>query len=123
VKFDVIADGLGFPEGPIAMADGSVLFVEVARGALMRAWGDGRTEVVARTGGVQTEQQSGQMERSISATMAVQKLLATLMETLFSARYRKLIQAAPSNELSCRLDVWRGCTSTAVSTGLVPLTT
>jgi gluconolactonase len=51
VKFDVIADGLGFPEGPIAMADGSVLFVEVARGALMRAWGDGRTEVVARTGG------------------------------------------------------------------------
>ncbi len=31
MKFDVIADGLGFPEGPIAMADGSVLFVEVAR--------------------------------------------------------------------------------------------
>ena len=51
MKFDVIADGLLFPEGPIAMPDGSVLFVDIPGGTLSRAWGNGRTEVVANTGG------------------------------------------------------------------------
>ena len=27
LELEVVADGLGFPEGPVAMADGSVLFV------------------------------------------------------------------------------------------------
>lgn len=49
--FEVIASGLLFPEGPIVMADGSVLFVEIARGTLSRAWPDGTVEVVAETGG------------------------------------------------------------------------
>jgi len=46
-----IASGLQFPEGPIAMADGSVLLVEIKRGTLSRVAPDGRVEVVARTGG------------------------------------------------------------------------
>jgi gluconolactonase len=46
-----ICSGLQFPEGPIAMADGSVLLVEIARGTLTRVQPDGRTEVVAETGG------------------------------------------------------------------------
>jgi gluconolactonase len=50
VKFEVIAEGLQFPEGPIAMADGSVLFVDLVTGALVRAWGQGRTEVAAQVG-------------------------------------------------------------------------
>lgn len=29
LNFETIADGLGFPEGPVAMEDGSVLFVEI----------------------------------------------------------------------------------------------
>ncbi|GEO01622.1 gluconolactonase [Novosphingobium sediminis] len=49
--FEVIASGLMFPEGPIVMADGSVLFVEIARGTLSRATPDGKVEVVAETGG------------------------------------------------------------------------
>lgn len=51
MHFDVIAEGLAFPEGPIVMPDGSVVFVEILGGRLSRAWGDGRTEVIAELGG------------------------------------------------------------------------
>jgi len=44
------AKGLRFPEGPIAMADGSVLLVEIERGTLSRVDPKGRVEVVAHTG-------------------------------------------------------------------------
>lgn len=47
----VVATGLQFPEGPIAMADGSVLLVEIARGTLSRVAADGTTTVVADCGG------------------------------------------------------------------------
>ena len=46
-----IATGLRFPEGPIAMPDGSILLVEIERGTLTRVHPDGRAEVVAETGG------------------------------------------------------------------------
>ena len=46
-----MADGLLFPEGPIAMDDGSVLLVEIARGTLSRVQPDGSVEVVAECGG------------------------------------------------------------------------
>jgi len=46
-----IAEGLLFPEGPIAMDDGSVLLVEIARGTLTRVGPDGSVEVVAECGG------------------------------------------------------------------------
>ena len=46
-----IASGLQFPEGPVAMDDGSVLLVEIARGTLTRVLPDGRTQVVADLGG------------------------------------------------------------------------
>lgn len=46
-----IARGLRFPEGPIALADGSVVLVEIARGTLTRVSPDGKTEVVAECGG------------------------------------------------------------------------
>ncbi len=45
------ASGLKFPEGPIAMPDGSVILVEIARGTLTRVWGQGRSEVIATLGG------------------------------------------------------------------------
>jgi hypothetical protein len=47
----IFASGLRFPEGPIAMADGSVLVVEIERGTLTRAHPDGRLEVVAEIAG------------------------------------------------------------------------
>lgn len=46
-----IATGLKFPEGPIAMPDGSVILVEIARGTLSRVQPDGSIEVIATPGG------------------------------------------------------------------------
>tara|TARA_R110002072_G_scaffold113986_4_gene243886 strand:- start:5846 stop:6748 length:903 start_codon:yes stop_codon:yes gene_type:complete len=46
-----IATGLEFPEGPIAMPDGSVLLVEIKRGTLSRVDADGNVSVVADLGG------------------------------------------------------------------------
>jgi gluconolactonase len=46
-----IASGLEFPEGPIAMSDGSVLLVEIKRGTLTRIGAKGEHEIVAKTGG------------------------------------------------------------------------
>jgi gluconolactonase len=43
----ILATGLQFPEGPIAMPDGSVLLVEIARETLTRVTPDGRCEIVA----------------------------------------------------------------------------
>ncbi len=47
----VIATGLRFPEGPIAMADGSVIVVEMERGTLSRVLQDGTVTVLAKLGG------------------------------------------------------------------------
>jgi len=46
-----IATGLQFPEGPIALPDGSVLLVEIKRGTLTRVAPDGKQTIVAKTGG------------------------------------------------------------------------
>jgi gluconolactonase len=50
MDFEVLAEGLLFPEGPIAMADGSVILVEIRRGTLSRVW-NGKVEVVCDLGG------------------------------------------------------------------------
>jgi gluconolactonase len=47
---EVIAEGLAFPEGPVVMADGSVIVVEIMAGRVTRCW-NGRTEMVCHTGG------------------------------------------------------------------------
>jgi gluconolactonase len=46
-----ITSGLEFPEGPVALADGSVLVVEIKGGRLTRVLPDGTHKVVAETGG------------------------------------------------------------------------
>lgn len=46
-----IASGLRFPEGPIAMPDGSILVVEIERRTLSRINPDGTVDVVAEPGG------------------------------------------------------------------------
>jgi gluconolactonase len=47
----LITGGLRFPEGPIAMRDGSVLLVEIQGGALTRVSPSGEKAVVAELGG------------------------------------------------------------------------
>jgi gluconolactonase len=46
-----IADGLDFPEGPVALPNGDVLVVEVLGGRLTRVAPDGSKTVVAQVGG------------------------------------------------------------------------
>jgi len=46
-----LAQGLEFPEGPVALADGSVLLVEIAAGVIARISADGTKTTVARPGG------------------------------------------------------------------------
>lgn len=47
---DVIAEGLDFPEGPVIMADGSIILVEIHSGKVTRCW-DGKKETICETGG------------------------------------------------------------------------
>src|SRR5271166_3104185 len=51
MEIGTLAEGLDFPEGPVALADGSVLLVEIAAGTLTRVAPDGTKTVVARPGG------------------------------------------------------------------------
>ena len=51
MEFDIVAEDLGFPEGPVWMEDGSIILVEIAKGCVTRIWGDGRKEMIAETGG------------------------------------------------------------------------
>ena len=46
-----VATGLHFPEGPVAMSDGSVIVVEIGAGTVTRVAADGSQEEVARPGG------------------------------------------------------------------------
>jgi gluconolactonase len=46
-----VTEGLQFPEGPVAMADGSVVLVEMRRRTLTRVMPDGRHEIIADLGG------------------------------------------------------------------------
>ena len=50
-EITTVATGLRFPEGPVAMPDGSVVLVEIARGTLSRVTPDGTVSVVAECGG------------------------------------------------------------------------
>lgn len=47
---DIIAEGLNFPEGPVVMADGSVIVVEMGTGRVTRCW-NGKIETVCEIGG------------------------------------------------------------------------
>ncbi len=51
MDIQLVTDGLRFPEGPIAMADGSIILVEIEGQALTRVTPDGKKTVVAETGG------------------------------------------------------------------------
>ena len=47
----IVAEGLRFPEGPIAMPDGNVALVEIERGTLSKVDASGAVEVIADLGG------------------------------------------------------------------------
>jgi gluconolactonase len=51
LQLELVTDGLAFPEGPVALADGSVILVEIQGQRLTRVTPDGRKETLAETGG------------------------------------------------------------------------
>ena len=50
-EFALVADGLRFPEGPVALPDGSIVLVEIEPGRITRIHPDGRRQLVAEPGG------------------------------------------------------------------------
>ncbi|MCE3289515.1 MAG: SMP-30/Gluconolaconase/LRE domain protein, partial [Caulobacter sp.] len=52
MDIELVAEGLLFPEGPIAMNDGSVILTEIKGQRLTRVAADWTKTVVAQTGGV-----------------------------------------------------------------------
>ena len=51
MDIELVTEGLEFPEGPIAMADGSVILTEIKGQRLSRITPDGKRETVVETGG------------------------------------------------------------------------
>lgn len=47
----ILAEGLRFPEGPVAMADGSIILTEIEAGRITRVTPDGQKQVIATPGG------------------------------------------------------------------------
>ena len=51
MDYQLVTDGLEFPEGPIAMIDGSIILTEIKGQRLTRVTPDGKKETVVETGG------------------------------------------------------------------------
>lgn len=51
MDIELVCEGLEFPEGPIAMADGSIILTEIKAQRLSRITPDGRRETLVETGG------------------------------------------------------------------------
>ena len=66
LKLELVAEGFEFPEGPIAMDDGSVILTEIKAQRLTRVTPDGKISTVAGTG---TAGQSGDGGPATAATM------------------------------------------------------
>ncbi|MDX8350569.1 SMP-30/gluconolactonase/LRE family protein [Cognatiyoonia sp. IB215446] len=51
IALEEVCSGLGFPEGPVAMDDGAVLFVDIKEETLVRLAPDGKTTTIAKIPG------------------------------------------------------------------------
>ncbi len=75
MEFRTITEGLEFPEGPVALADGSVLLVEIAAGALTRVAPDGNGAAmgpdgkcyVCNNGGFEWHREGGRIRPLVQA--------------------------------------------------------
>src|SRR6202042_851685 len=51
INMDLICDGLAFPEGPVALENGTILVTEIRGGTIARIDLDGSVTRIASTGG------------------------------------------------------------------------
>jgi sugar lactone lactonase YvrE len=65
MDIELVCEGLQFPEGPIAMADGSIVLVDIQRKTLTRITPDGKREAAGPTA-----RRSARTARSTSPTTA-----------------------------------------------------
>jgi sugar lactone lactonase YvrE len=54
IEWELVAEGLKFPEGPVAVAGGSVALVEMQAERITRVAPDGKVSVIAETGAART---------------------------------------------------------------------
>ena len=66
----VLATDLEFPEGPVAMPDGSVVLVEIRGQRLTRVWPDGARRSSRKFRAARTARRSAPTARCTSATTA-----------------------------------------------------
>ena len=97
MQLTLATEGLQFPEGPIAMADGSVVLVEIRRGTLTRVTPDGGKTVVAKLGGGPNGAAIGPTGRSMSATTAARSAGRTPKTSICRARASPITPAARSS--------------------------
>jgi sugar lactone lactonase YvrE len=74
MEFETIASGLRFPEGPVVMADGSIIVVEIEKKCITRCWDGGKTEVIATPAAAPMASPSVRTAHSGSATMAASSI-------------------------------------------------
>ena len=70
----IIATDLGFPEGPVWMADGSVILGEISGKKVTRVAPDGTKTEIGKAGGGPNGCATGPTARSMSATMAARSM-------------------------------------------------
>ena len=93
----VMATGLGFPEGPVALPDGSVLVVEIAGGRLTRVLPSGELGASSRTSaGGRTARPSVPTGTAMSATTAA-SIGARMMASRGRSARRPTTKAAASS--------------------------
>ena len=65
-ELEIVAEGLRFPEGPVAMPDGSVILVEIAAGRITRVRPDGARRSSPSPATARTASRSGRTASSIA---------------------------------------------------------
>ena len=70
MEIRTLAEGLEFPEGPVALADGSVLLVEIFAGTLTRVSPDGKKQSSRGREAARTEPRSVRTANATFATTA-----------------------------------------------------
>lgn len=102
-RFEVVAEGLKAPEGPVVLADGSVIVMEMHASRISRVWGGGRTEVVTVTGGTPNGAQIVPMALFMSAAAVVREMRQANMAAVAASKASTLPQ-----------DGWSGCTTASM---------
>ena len=105
-----VANGLRFPEGPIAMPDGCVILVEIERQTLSCVSPTGDVSVLAELGGGP----NGASDQTVAVTSATMAVLSGISAPTAACRACKpqITKAAASRSSTCKAVRLKRCTPT-----------